>query len=1146
MHMTFAELARVSDDGFLPFSWPGDFAALGPAEAANRLVYAADRIAAERVGGLVGQSVVVASPRADDFVLARLLCCHGAVVHFRSSSSPTWNPEIHSALFRQLIRDLGRTHRHLDLSPLCGIGATNFTKTSNFSVGPWPTAGDPLTGRCDLVCARLEIGTGVVDAKTLVTEIAALAAPGRLVELFGELTTDSAETALEKLVENADLMGLGAFRGCRGAAALAPWRLSLCRLQESIHEFPREQDDSPVLMAHCQARLEFAARYVRGADVLEAGCGMGIGARLFRTAGARRVVGLDYNADALARGRQRTTDEAVVLRQWDLNETPLPLPDNAFDVVVCLEVLEHIHNHERLVAEFLRVLRPDGCLIISVPNKAYEDEWVRYNGYRNMYHVRVPDRLEFERLLSPFVNVRFARQADFIGSVVVEDGPTDSAGRFCFQSAQTDTSAHETLIAVCSKSTTGARPATGTTSQLRLFDNFLGANLGARRQYANLDVQNRELTWHRWAEANRHAATLRSLDALWKADGSGDVEAPAPRAYEMVPATDADMAAEWFRSHREAFLDRPVRAGYWLQRIADLFAEAVHRPPLDGDRPGPWRLSPRGVSFELIECGQRPRARSVVHPWPEHDVGLRTLVRWLRCGVSEAWFLEAEGWKQCDVRGLLVLRLARRVAAVPPLRKLRALSTDSAEARARVMMAARPFGNCHLPPEILYEDLRTPATQAWSAWLQTGSEATRPQASAGPRQHKVVQYIGALYAGGAERQLCNLAGGLARRGVDVRVLTSNDLNDDRGHYTSLLREANVSVRQAGQHRLTPRAAVEYPWHLFRSVPDDLRTAVLNLVAELAADPPDVLHCWLDQPNVIGAMAGILAGVPRIVLSTRNSNPTNFPRLDAPYFRPWYRTVVESRRVHLIANSHSGAASYADWLGIPAERFHVVFNGVLLNKLRTPSPEARRSARESFGLDAAHRVVGGAFRLAAEKQPELFLDVVRQVHARVPNLRVLLAGSGDQADRVAEIVRSNNMAGYVQLLGRRSDPDNVLLASDVSLLTSTLEGCPNIALESQYLGVPLVATAGGGTVDAVAHGETGFLAGTDDSAALADHVTRLLTDDALRARMSAAGPGFITGRFDLNKMVDETIAAYGPAFQSYLLTATKADARREAA
>jgi len=129
----------------------------------------------------------------------------------------------------------------------------------------------------------------------------------------------------------------------------------------------------------------------------------------------------------------------------------------------------------------------------------------------------------------------------------------------------------------------------------------------------------------------------------------------------------------------------------------------------------------------------------------------------------------------------------------------------------------------------------------------------------------------------------------------------------------------------------------------------------------------------------------------------------------------------------------------------------------------------------------------------------------------------------------EIIKREGMDGYVRLLGPRTDVERVFLASDVLLLTSTLEGCPNAVLEAQYLGVPVVATAGGGTTDAVIHGRTGYLAGVRDAPALAAHLTRLLTDADLRRRFAADAHAFVVEAFDLDRMVDLTARVYARMF-----------------
>jgi glycosyltransferase involved in cell wall biosynthesis len=591
------------------------------------------------------------------------------------------------------------------------------------------------------------------------------------------------------------------------------------------------------------------------------------------------------------------------------------------------------------------------------------------------------------------------------------------------------------------------------------------------------------------------------------------------------PSDQSDALSEWLQGNHAAYRARPVRTGDWLSSLAAAVMAARELPPVELPHPGPWELWPKGQTFEIRPILYQPTLAAVVfYPRPEGSVGIRQLWRWQRTGAREVWFLESDGWRECDIFGLLAYRVLHKCTQIIRLGRNH---LNRPETKTRVMMRAMRLVRRHGPPTIHYAHLDTPNADLWPKWIAVDN--ARPIAStAKHRSLRVVQYTGGLYPGGAERQLCNLAGGLKRRGFDVRVLTELDLSGERGHYGDLMRQLGVSCRPASASALTHRAAVELPWHLLRATPPALRHLLISLTAELAADPPDVLHCWLDQPNVMGAIAGLMAGIPCVILSTRNSNPTNFQRLNAPYLLPWYRIAAQSRRVQFIANSHSGAASYAEWIGIPANHFHVVFNGIDLSHFPKPSPEARRQARAALGVSATNRLVSGVFRLAEEKQPDVFLDVVHRVRERVPNLRVVLAGAGDLDEHVARRVRSEGMSQYVQLLGRRSDVATILLASDVNLLTSKLEGTPNIALETQYLGTPIVATAGGGTVDAVSHGVTGFLTDVGDVAALADHLMGVLTDDELRHRLAHAGPSFITERFGLDTMIDRTVAVYEQA------------------
>lgn len=110
-------------------------------------------------------------------------------------------------------------------------------------------------------------------------------------------------------------------------------------------------------------RYRFAARYVSGKDVLDAACGTCWG--WLHLGEARSLTGFDVSPEALREARRLGFAERVAAAEMDA----LPFPAAAFDVVVCLEAIEHVPlaSAQAFLAECRRVLRPDGLLVLSTP-----------------------------------------------------------------------------------------------------------------------------------------------------------------------------------------------------------------------------------------------------------------------------------------------------------------------------------------------------------------------------------------------------------------------------------------------------------------------------------------------------------------------------------------------------------------------------------------------------------------------------------------------------------------------------------------------------------------------------------------------------------------------------------------------------------
>jgi glycosyltransferase involved in cell wall biosynthesis len=119
-----------------------------------------------------------------------------------------------------------------------------------------------------------------------------------------------------------------------------------------------------------------------------------------------------------------------------------------------------------------------------------------------------------------------------------------------------------------------------------------------------------------------------------------------------------------------------------------------------------------------------------------------------------------------------------------------------------------------------------------------------------------------------------------------------------------------------------------------------------------------------------------------------------------------------------------------------------------------------------------------------------------------------------------------IADHLILAGQMSDVRLALSCMDVMLLTSRQEGLPNVLIEAQALGVPVVTTHVGGAPEALSQGRTGWSVATDYPDFLAAPVLSLLRDVTLQSRASADARIFAQQHFSRNRLRQETLTLYG--------------------
>lgn len=407
--------------------------------------------------------------------------------------------------------------------------------------------------------------------------------------------------------------------------------------------------------------------------------------------------------------------------------------------------------------------------------------------------------------------------------------------------------------------------------------------------------------------------------------------------------------------------------------------------------------------------------------------------------------------------------------------------------------------------------------------------AGNPVDGVAPRARpRVVHVIGSLGAGGAERQLAAFIAASQRSGrVSHTVVTCHAATGAAGHYRDFLEAAGVEVRTAGD-RVGPRALARIRGdralrrRIF-AIPLELGHEPVEIAGEFLDLEPDIVHAWLDHTNIFAGAAAIATGAPRVILSLRSLAPTHFPAMLRDWMQPWYRALAGEAPIRFVANSEAGADDYARWIGIDRGRIGVVRNGFDAEQFAPPAAEDIARVRTETASEGRPLVLG-VFRVGDEKNPHHFVHVARRVLKRIPDAVFAVAGEGPMLGDLRRF--TEDLGGSFVCLGRRGDVPALLGAADAVMLCSRVEGLPNVLVEAQALGCPVVATDAGGARETMLADETGFLRPIGDVDGLARDLERLLSDHALRAAMAARGRAFVRERFPLERMVRETHALYG--------------------
>jgi len=363
----------------------------------------------------------------------------------------------------------------------------------------------------------------------------------------------------------------------------------------------------------------------------------------------------------------------------------------------------------------------------------------------------------------------------------------------------------------------------------------------------------------------------------------------------------------------------------------------------------------------------------------------------------------------------------------------------------------------------------------------------------------VALVTGSLGPGGAERQLTRLAGELSRmsefpahppaamlmRPEKVEVLvkqhtepTGSSKKQGLDFFLPILVKAQIPVTEINRlpaisaaHQSVPEGSLG---RLLEQLPPPVHYGVTRLAPLLRANPFDVVSLWQDGTCLFGALAALLVGVPTIHLVFRGLPPNIRKDRFREEYPELYQALAQVPGVYFVSNSRTAAEAYAQWLDIPIVRFHVLYNGV--PDLTTDSSVADENKWHAFqeNTTEATETIGGVFRLEPDKRPQLWIKMAAQYLKRRPHARFVIVGDGRLHEIIVALASELRVTDRLLLVGLSNHVGYWYSKMDASVLLSRYEGLPNVLIEAQLLGVPVVSTPAGGAGECFVENETGHL------------------------------------------------------------------------
>lgn len=352
-------------------------------------------------------------------------------------------------------------------------------------------------------------------------------------------------------------------------------------------------------------------------------------------------------------------------------------------------------------------------------------------------------------------------------------------------------------------------------------------------------------------------------------------------------------------------------------------------------------------------------------------------------------------------------------------------------------------------------------------------------------------------------------------GQEIRILSEAVGMAKRGHTVILVVPPNSKLKECAERERLGVEPVSQKLSRFVSL-------IFEFLFLIRKHRIQILNTHGSVDSWTASIAGRLSSQKPIIIRSRHNS--------TPFSKNLRHKILYQMLPHVIVTTGIAVRKlFIQGYGLDETRVVSIPTGVDLGIFRTPLPS--KTIKADLGLSTQDFIVGTVGFIRYEKGLNYFVDAAGLVLQRHPEVKFLLVGEGPEEENLNRKIEDMGLAKSIVLTGFRKDIPELLATMNVFVLSSIEEGLPQTLTQAMAMQRPVVATDVGSVGEVVKHGTTGLLVPPRNFKALAESITVLIQDQALREALGRAGRDLIVKSYSMESMLDQTEDLYTRLLQT---------------